>query len=170
MPHTSFDRHILLIMDTESLLSEHPQPSLSADAPSFVEARCLFIQGARPPYWQGQEKQPFCLTAHAGDSVFFRCAPVALRGEDILFLQEIHSKTNSVITSPQATVRPGARIARPHFDDPLCLESQTLDDYYLTARLSGTGRWQAEIRFALLNSACAVKGYFAMPITLDFQP
>ena len=147
MPHTSFDRHILLIIDTETLLSDCPDPSLSADAPSVVDARYLFVQGARPAHWQGQDKQPLHLTALAGDPLFFRSAPVALRGENILFLQEIRGQANAVMAPPQAALRSGALIARPHFANPLQLESPALDDYYLTTRLNAPGAGRQ--RFAL---------------------
>lgn len=169
MPSESFDRHILLVIDVESLLSDHSTLSDSPDKPSPVDARYLFAQAARPPDWQGPVKQPFTLTARAGDTLFFRSAPVALRGEHILFLQEIRSNATPVMSSPAPSTRSGAFIVRPDFDNLLQLESQPADDYHLKSQLSAQGRWPAEIRFILLNPDCSIKGYFSIQAEFDLQ-
>jgi len=170
MPQDAFDRHLLFILDSETLLENHPSPSDSADSPTTTQARHLFIQGARPEGWQGPDEQPFNLSASPGDSLHIRFAPIALRGENLLFVHDLQVLDNSILSPATASTRPGVQLARPRFDNLLEIETETADDFFWESRLNAHGRTGIDIRFALLGNDCSILGYFSMPLELDFHP
>jgi len=169
MSQDSFDRHLLFILDSETLLASHPAPSVSADSPTATQAHHLFIQGARPEQWQGYEQQPFSFFAQPGDNLHIRCAPIALRGEELLFVHDLKVLDSAILDPAKASTRPGVPLPRPRFDNPLELESETADDYFWESRLNAHGRTGIDLRFALLKNDCSILGYFSMALALDFQ-
>ncbi len=170
MPQDSFDRHLLFILDTETLLASHPLPSVSADSPTATQARHLFIQGARPEQWQGQDQQPFSFCAQPGDHLQIRCAPIALRGENLIFVHDLQVLDSAILAPAKASMRPGVPLPRPRFDNPLELETETADDYFWESRLNAHGHTGIDLRFALLKNDGSIIGYFSMALALDFHP
>jgi len=170
MPQDPFDRHLLFILDSETLLANHPAPSVSADSPTATQARHLFIQGARPEQWQGQDRQPFSFCAQPGDNLHIRCTPIALRGENLFFVHDLQVLDNAILAPAKSSTRHGVLLPRPRFDNPLELETETADDYFWESRLNAHGHTGVDLRFALLKNDGSILGYFSMALELEFQP
>ncbi len=133
-------------------------------------ATCLSRAPARKA-GKGPDEQPFNLSASPGDSLHIRFAPIALRGENLLFVHDLQVLDNSILSPATASTRSGVQLARPRFDNLLEIETETADDFFLGEPPERPRSYRH--RYPLCpcwGTDCSILGYFSMPLELDFHP
>src|ERR1700733_3613287 len=95
---------ILIIIDTATLLSFHPDASLSADTPTHIDDAFIYVMNTRDGRLLGRNDGHFDLVATVDDAIHIRENAVALRGEHSVLFHDVKPVDADILSAPSLIV------------------------------------------------------------------
>ncbi len=165
------DPHItvLIVVDVETLLSSHADSTMTSEDPAIADYVHFYVLTVRDGEPLGRNDARIDLDAKPGDHIRIRAISLALRGEHSVLLHGIAHEQSDVL-SPFDLVLPGAlTVATPNADNLLEPGRQSIDDHFWQSQVAASGLAECELDFMVLDTACAVAGYFQYHLQIGIE-
>jgi|SRR5207253_4211530 len=158
---TELANNVLLIVDTETLLSRYPQPSLEPDNPTLIDDGFIFFAGSTQAEKTVKNDSLITLTATNGNTFRIRGRTVSLRAEHSVVFYDIAVGDAGVLSPQQLIVHSDLTLPAPNPEDPTQPVSQEADDHYWQCKQLACGVEKCELSFMVVNPSCEAVGYFS---------
>ena len=150
---------VLIVVDVETLLSRYAD-STTSEATVVADSIHFYVLASCDDEPLGRNDARIDLAAKPGDYIRIRAISLALRGEHSVLLHSI-AHAQSEILAPFDLVLPGAlTVATPNADNLLEPGRQSIDDHFWQSQVVASGIAECDLDFMVVDTACALAGYF----------
>ncbi len=151
---------VLIVVDVETLLSSHADSTMTFEDPAIADHVHFYVLVARDDELLGRNDARIDLAAKPGDHIRIRAISLALRGEHSVLLHGITHAQSEVLAPFDLVLAGGLTVATPNADNLLEPGRQSIDDHFWQSQVAASGIAECDLDFMVLDTACAVAGYF----------
>lgn len=173
-PHASHETpahtvDVLLVFDTEALLTRYPDASHSPDTPSPADVECCFILATGPDRLGAFNDGHLRVSAPAGSLIRFRPVTLGFRSDYAVLLTAVEWSDQQVLSEPKSGFNDQAERSVPQMADPAKTDRVAAVDHFREAQVLTHGSVDARVDAMIAGRDANVLGCFRWELVFDIS-
>lgn len=157
---------LLLCVDAETLLTQHPNASHDPQAPTLIEGAFVYAIGPKPHGLTESHGDLLDVHAQPGQILRIRTVALALRAEQTVVVYQFELEHHACLTPPAQAVEQGLLMSAENATCPTQMHTLAAEDYFWRSKVIAQGDSGCALDLMLVDPACKASGYFRWATTL----